>query len=69
MITGFPVMKTGFRCVHIFILLSLQVSCYHYRESCYYCRDPVFVTGNGFALYEIHEDHKVQKVLKVHKYI
>ena len=45
-------MKTGFRCVHIYTLLSLQGSCFHHRESCYQCRescyqcrDPVFIAG------------------------
>ena len=30
----FPVMKTGFPCVHISTLLSLQGSYFYYRESC-----------------------------------
>ena len=36
-------MKTQFICAHISTLL--QGSCFHYRESCYCCRDPVFITG------------------------
>ena len=28
----FPVMKTGFTCVHISTLLSLRGSCFHYRD-------------------------------------
>ena len=65
----FPVMKTGFPCVDISALLSLQGSSFHYRESCYHCRDPVFITGISLPvpcsiLYGIAESQSSKVFLK-----
>ena len=43
-VNPFLLMKTGFPCVPNSTLLSLQRSCFNYRESCYHYRDPVFIT-------------------------